>query len=324
MISVLLRKLRSSLRMLRQSPQPIQDLRRLLRENWFALSRGHNAKPFCYRVAPGFPFACMPSSASSRAVFLHSYLEQVEAIAATRWLQAGDACIDVGANVGYFACLFAEYAGRSGKVIALEASPRTFDILRQIVSLLELPQVVLENVCALDAERMVRFMEATSNDLADVEQSLHVDDSQRDRFHEVEVQGTTIDVLVRKQGIENRVSIVKIDVEGAEPLVLKGAAALFQSTALPFFIVEIHQIALGNFQATAQDVLAFFPAARFHRFIVPHSLSDATPERPYGVPRVYAESEPLPTYCNLLALPREGEFAGRAKALAGLLPGLAS
>ena len=319
---MLLRKALSLFRVLRNSPHPLRDLQKRARENWFSFSsRLRGGRPFRYQAAPGFPFACVPASSSSRYIFLHSYQEQLEAQAAARWLRPGDGGVDVGANVGYFACLFAAKAGRDGKVIALEPSPRTFEFLQQTVSLLELPQVALENVCALDADQPVRFMAATS-ELADCQQSMRVDAAERGNFHEVEATGTTLNALIRKHQIEGRVSFVKIDVEGAEPLVLKGASQLFDPARLPFFIVEIHQEALGNFQFAPRDVLAFFPGQDFHRFIVPRSVSDATPERPYGIPYAFAENGELPCNCNLLALPRRGELSARVGGLADLLPGL--
>ena len=313
---MLLRKALSFFRLLLQSPHPMRDMSSRLRENWFTLTRKN---PFRYAAAPGFPFACVPAAASSRYIFIHGYQEQLEAGAVAAWLRPGDACVDVGANVGYFACLFAEKVGREGCVLALEPGTRTFDSLRQAVDLVGLPQVSLEKACVLDSERPVRFMVAAS-DVADIEQSLRVDDARRGEFQEVEVPGTTLDALVQRHTLGGRVSLVKIDVEGAEPLVLRGASTLFDMKCLPFFFVEIHRLALANFQYSPPDILAFFPADKFRRFIVPRSVSDATPQRPYGVPLAYSDGDDLPVLCNLLALPRSGKFADRATAPAGVLP----
>jgi FkbM family methyltransferase len=313
---MLLRKALSLFRLLRESSSPWHDLLARLRENWFTLTR---RQPFRYEAAPGFPFACVPAAASSRYIFLKDYQEQLEARAVAAWLLPGDACIDVGANVGYFACLFAAKVGRAGRVLALEPGARTFAFLRETVDLVGLPEVSLKNVCALDSERSVRFMVAAS-DATESEQSLRVADARRGEFQEVEVPGTTLDALVCQHEIAGRVSLVKIDVEGAEPLVLRGAASLLAAEVLPFFVVEIHRLALANFQFTPADILAFFPAEQFRRLIVPRSTSDATPARPYGQPRAYSEGDELPVLCNLLALPLTGRFAERAKALASLLP----
>jgi FkbM family methyltransferase len=310
---MLLKKARSLFRLLRHSPH---ELVARSRENWFALTR---RRPFRYNAAPGFPFACLPAAASSRFIFLHGCQEQLEARAAAAWLRAGDACIDVGANVGFYACLFADKVGRSGRVLALEPGERTFESLREAIDLIGLPQVSLENVCALDAERPVRFMVAAS-DAADIEQSMRVDASRSGEFREVEAPGATLDALVKRHAIEGAVSLVKIDVEGAEPLVLRGTRTLFDPGRLPFFFIELHRLALRNFEFSPADVLAFFPGEKFRRYIVPRSTSDATAERPYGAPRPFSDERDLPVLCNLLAIPRSGKFSDRATALADLLP----
>ena len=51
----------------------------------------------------------------------------------TAWIQSrlkpGDCFVDVGANVGYFSLLASTLVGPSGKVISIEAIPRTFEVL---------------------------------------------------------------------------------------------------------------------------------------------------------------------------------------------------
>jgi SAM-dependent methyltransferase len=46
-----------------------------------------------------------------------------------RRLRYGDAFIDVGANVGYFSALASKLVGQGGKVVAVEAIPKTYDVL---------------------------------------------------------------------------------------------------------------------------------------------------------------------------------------------------
>src|SRR5262245_48390832 len=45
----------------------------------------------------------------------------------------GDVVVDVGANYGYTACLFAYEVEESGRVLAIEPGPRMFDLLRSNV-----------------------------------------------------------------------------------------------------------------------------------------------------------------------------------------------
>src|SRR5262249_10578177 len=52
----------------------------------------------------------------------------------TRWiwerLRPGDTFIDVGANIGYFSLLAAKRVGATGRVVAIEASPKIFSALQ--------------------------------------------------------------------------------------------------------------------------------------------------------------------------------------------------
>lgn len=321
-MSSLHRKLLSALKLLRDSPHPLQDLQYRVQANLlslrFVLRRD---QPLCYRTGAGFPFVCLPESPISRSLFLSGYQEEIESSVVAKWLRPGDACIDVGANVGYFSCLFADRVGTQGRVLALEPGTRTFSWLSETLKLLKLSQVEPICACALDSERPVHFMEAIADE-AGCEQSLKIDPNREAEFREVQVPGTTLDNLVEARQCSGRVSVVKIDVEGAEPLVLRGASYLLRGPALPLFLVEIHQLALANFDFAPSDILAHFPTHDFRLFMIPRSISDATPSRQHGV--AYAVTDPgqadWPTYCNLLAVPLRGSFTDRDAALRTLLP----
>ena len=50
-------------------------------------------------------------------------------------------CLDVGANYGFFACLFGKYAPR-GRVVAIEPHPAVFELLRDNIQLNDVAPVV--------------------------------------------------------------------------------------------------------------------------------------------------------------------------------------
>lgn len=50
-----------------------------------------------------------------------------------RLIQPGAWVLDVGSNVGYFTMLFSQLVGNSGKVMGIEASPRTYDLVSSTV-----------------------------------------------------------------------------------------------------------------------------------------------------------------------------------------------
>lgn len=50
-------------------------------------------------------------------------------------LKSGDVFCDIGANIGYYTVLAAPIVGDTGKVVAIEPSPATFELLKQNIKL---------------------------------------------------------------------------------------------------------------------------------------------------------------------------------------------
>lgn len=136
-------------------------------------------------------------------------------------LRAGDRMVDVGANVGVYAALAAGAAG--ARVLALEPAAETLPDLRAMVALNGLAdRIDIRPVAAGAAPGVLRFTtgRSTTNQAA------------ADGAMEVPVE--TLDALC---GAAPPL-LLKVDVEGAEPDVLAGAAALLAGGALKAAILE--------------------------------------------------------------------------------------
>jgi len=144
---------------------------------------------------------------------------------------------------------------------------------------------------------------------------MKVRDWDRENFHAILVPAITIDDLLSKYGVEDRVSLVKIDIEGAEPLALRAASRLFDRERLPLFMVEIAKGSLFGF--TPADILAFFPTELFDLFHVHRSISDLTPRFEHGRLYPLREDHDWPWLSNLIAAPRIGAYSGRRNCLDG-------
>src|SRR5262249_19036698 len=126
----------------------------------------------------------------------------------------GSTVVDVGANVGFFTLKFADWTGESGCVIAVEPDHENFETLVTKIEAAGLERRV----------RLVRAAAATEGGTIGFERNdLHPGDHWiRLGSGAITVPAVTIDDLVADAGAP-RVSLVKIDVQGAELLVLKGA-----------------------------------------------------------------------------------------------------
>jgi FkbM family methyltransferase len=131
-------------------------------------------------------------------------------------------CLDIGANIGLFSLALASLA-RRGKVYACEPNPKTFTYLEKNVAANRLGNVSCLPWAFSAKKETLRF---NSNDtVLACSFALRQDapPAWSDLFTGlVSVEATTVDDLVRETGLD-RIDCIKIDVEGFELDVLKGA-----------------------------------------------------------------------------------------------------
>ena len=151
-------------------------------------------------------------------------------------IRPGDIVWDVGANIGYYTRRFAEKTGDSGKVFAFEPSPAAAKEIWHACQGLE--QVVVCELALSDVSGTFPFSmsesTATTNSLAG---------STIPSTAIINVEVTTGDAALREFAVPN---VVKIDVEGYEPEVLRGMMSTLQSASLRAVFIEVHFSALNS------------------------------------------------------------------------------
>jgi FkbM family methyltransferase len=312
--NVVLRKARTAAKLI-SAPGGLRKIGSILHANFLSLNARLRGKPFIYVLQDGVRFVCVPRSATSLQLYVaRGHGEEVEVKLCRAWLRKGDACLDIGANIGMMTASFAQTVGPDGVVVSVEPAPETYTVLCEGVRLLSCENVRALQACVSDRSGSVKFM-AASVEGRDVFAAMKVRDWDRENFHAILVPAITIDDLLSKYGVENRVSLVKIDIEGAEPLALRAASRLFERERLPLFMVEIHRGSPFGF--TPADILAFFPTELFDLFHVQRSISDLMPRFEHGRLYPLREDHDWPWLSNLIAAPRIGAYAGRRNCLDG-------
>lgn len=133
-------------------------------------------------------------------------------------VRAGDVCVDAGANSGYFSLLLAQQVGPAGKVIAIEAAPRTVERLRANIELNNADVTVVE-AAVTSQKGVVTFHLHPRHDAWNRITPPGEDDPDRrymgQEWVPVTIAGDTLPAMVGED-IE-RVSFIKLDIEGAEP-----------------------------------------------------------------------------------------------------------
>ncbi len=157
------------------------------------------------------------------STLLSGDFERAERAALVRFATPGSTAVDVGANIGLLAIPLAGAVGKSGLVLAFEPHPENFARLER-------------NMLTSHTTNMVAYQTALGSRTGSIALNLGSDSAyhstaevatHRRTGNRINVRVTTLDKVWRERGLPP-VSIVKIDVEGAEVDVLEGSQELIE------------------------------------------------------------------------------------------------
>jgi FkbM family methyltransferase len=151
-------------------------------------------------------------------LLLHGAYEAAEIESLPEFAKPGSTVIDVGANIGMYTILLATAVGEAGAVLAFEPIPRTLEKLRSNIALNGLTNVTVIAAAAADTAGVVDIQLASDSAYA----SLVRVKPTRSTGESLTIPSVTIDQVWAERN-RPMISFCKIDVEGAELLVLKGA-----------------------------------------------------------------------------------------------------
>jgi FkbM family methyltransferase len=148
-----------------------------------------------------------------------------------RFLPVGGVFIDVGANIGTFTIPAAKHVGPSGQVVAIEASPDVFNVLRKNVLLNNIDNTQLTCAAAGAQNGSAEFYPAPVDHFGM--------GSRAPQFHSapITIRSVTLDSEVERLKLPS-VNLIKIDAEGFELDVFKGATELLNRQKPPLIVFE--------------------------------------------------------------------------------------
>jgi len=160
------------------------------------------------------------------------------------YCRPGDTVIDVGANIGEVSIVCSQRVGPQGQVFAFEPHPRIYRFLLGNLSL---------NHCGNVSPRNVALGETAALML--------MSDDRRDDMNHLDASGTIPVTVTTLDGAvpSAAVALLKIDVEGAELSVLRGATrTLAHAACVNCELIEAHCLRFGHHMG---DVIAWLLAA---------------------------------------------------------------
>lgn len=202
-------------------------LRGLYRYLFFNLSQSIIKKPKIYNWVNGLKFYAEKGDAGLVGNIYYELMDYEDSMFLMEYLKPDDIFIDVGANLGHYTML-ASGVCRS-KTIAIEPIASTLVKLKKNIELNNLQEkVTLLNIGIGDKNEILNFTtnKTVMNSVSLVESNTTV---------KIEVK--TLDTVLKNINP----TFIKIDVEGYEYKVLKGAANTLKNYKLKYLLVEFNE-----------------------------------------------------------------------------------
>lgn len=226
-------------------------------------------------------------------LLLGNVFEEFETELVRSCVKPGMRVADIGAHVGYFTILLAKLVGESGKVHAFEPEPNNFEILKKNVAGNSFNNVTLYSRALSDrAERAKLFLDKSNLGNMSLEEK---NIPQGSGGGALEVETAILDSVLG--GI--KLDFIKIDVQGAEGLVLGGAEnSIFKNPDVKI-LMEFWPYGLKNMGTDPLVLLKRVEAAGFDLHIVDQrskNLKKSAPEKIIGISQNRPEGM---GWCNL-------------------------
>jgi FkbM family methyltransferase len=150
-----------------------------------------------------------------------------------KYIKTGDICLDIGANVGFYALNFAKHVGKTGKVYAFEPSPDLAQKLKKNIqynnyeSIIEVHQL---GICDITGFNLFALSPNENSGWG----HLGTDE----RFNQtITIQTDTLDNFFEEKQI-NTVKFMKVDIEGAEDKLIEGAKQVLHEKRIDHIYME--------------------------------------------------------------------------------------
>ncbi len=150
-------------------------------------------------------------------------------------VEVGDICVDAGANIGYFTAMMAARCGKSGRVVAYEPEAKNFAMLSENAAILARQGFHVDAVRAAVSDRagslaLMRGDESTLHQVGPASEQTPADDI---------VACVALSEDLQARGLDVPIKLLKVDVEGHEAAVLRGADELIRRGRIHSAVVEV-------------------------------------------------------------------------------------
>jgi FkbM family methyltransferase len=197
-------------------------------------------------------------------------------------MKPGLVVVDIGANIGYFSMLAARAVGDEGRVYAFEPEPVNHDILVRNIKVNGYRNVVAVHKALSNKIGKLRlFCDRTNFGSSSFSRENILSETRGS----IEVETTTLDDYLGNKTKDTSVDIIKMDVEGAEGLVLKGAYQVLKSNDVTIFM-EFWTYGLRNLGTDPLKLLQWLVRSGFTIYLIDEERHCLIESNPHDIVRI--------------------------------------
>ena len=167
--------------------------------------------------------------------------------------------LDIGANIGYYTALFSQLAGDKGSVIAIEPDLESYKYLSKSINSFNYKNVLSFRLAASDIKQKLPLFISKENR---GDNRLYSTNQKR---NSIMVDCLTVDELLEENKIEN-LDLIKIDVQGYEPKVLKGMLNIVRSSKKLILLSEFWPKGILQAGESPKEFLTMLRKMQFQLF----------------------------------------------------------
>jgi FkbM family methyltransferase len=197
--------------------------------------------------------------AITRPMLVYGTWEPFETQVFLSLLEKGMRVVDIGANIGYYTLLAARAVGQTGRVYAFEPTPRTYELLCQNVNANGFSNVVT-------AQKAVANRSGTATLHLNRNNGNNTLSSTPDGEGSVEVEVVTLDQYFAHSTA--RIGVLKMDIEGSEPLALEGMTDVLKQTPEIVIFTELNPFRICELGRTPEGYAAALRSQGFSLFLL--------------------------------------------------------
>jgi FkbM family methyltransferase len=221
-------------------------------------------RPARVEVEPGISLRLDPRDLVAQHLLLTGRWEPDTWRIVQDYLPVGGTFVDVGAHIGYYTLKAARRVGPAGRVVAVEPNPAILEELRENLAQSGASRVVsVEPVACADRRSKVDLFVSPRSNTGTASLSRENASQAGDVTGRVSVDALPLDDIVERLDL-SRVDVVKMDIEGAELLALRGATRTL-ARLRPVLVLEVMDRQLRNMGASEQELVAHLRDAGYVR-----------------------------------------------------------